>query len=228
MQKRVQLKMAQNNFSNNLESSGLSRNHEELSENIQFIEKLTRLRGAQPLYPSKVLGDSFKYSQQQLERKAPRHLPKDYNTSIEGKTKTQQGLVYYDKVEEIFKTPDLIVREDGMMNQQEPAIIFLNPDSKLFASFEKNPLYENYHFISSYEIDDNAVYEFLTTSNIGESPETRKAKIDQDQKLKAAQERVRENANSFYKTLPQDARIGNNQLGEAKAIKQKLQDTPCK
>lgn len=64
MQKRVQLKMAQNN----LESSGLSRNHEQLSENIQFIEKLTRLRRAQPLYPSQVLGDSYKYGGEQLER----------------------------------------------------------------------------------------------------------------------------------------------------------------
>lgn len=84
MQTRVQLKMAQNN----LQSSGLSCNHEQLSEKIQVIEKLTRLRRAQPLYSSEVLGDSFKYSQQQLERKAPRHLTNDYNISIEGKTKT--------------------------------------------------------------------------------------------------------------------------------------------
>lgn len=85
MQTRVQLKMAQKN----LQSSGLSCNHEQLSEKIQVIEKLTRLRRAQPLYSSEVLGDSFKYSQQQLERKAPRHLTNDYNISIEGKTKTQ-------------------------------------------------------------------------------------------------------------------------------------------
>ena len=39
MQKRVQLKMVKNNFSNNLESSGLNRNHEQLSKDIQSIEK---------------------------------------------------------------------------------------------------------------------------------------------------------------------------------------------
>jgi hypothetical protein len=222
MQTRVQLKMAQNN----LQSSGLSRNREQLSKNIQFIEKLTRLRRAQPLYSSEVLGDSFKYSQQQLERKAPRHLTNDYNISIEGKTKTQQGLVYFHEVEEMLKTPNLIVREDGTMNQQEPAIICFDPDSKLFASFENNPLYEDHHFISSYEIDDDAVKEFIMTGNIGENPETRKAKIDQDQKLKAAHERIRENANSFYQTLPQDARIGNKQLREAEALKQKLKEDP--
>jgi len=85
MQKRVQLKMAQNNFSNNLESSGLSRNHEELSENIQLIEKLTKLRRAEPLYPSQVLGDSYLYGGKQLERKAPSHLP-DFGISIVGKS----------------------------------------------------------------------------------------------------------------------------------------------
>ena len=37
MQKRVQLNMAKNNFSNNLESSGLSRNHEQLSKDHHFI-----------------------------------------------------------------------------------------------------------------------------------------------------------------------------------------------
>jgi hypothetical protein len=84
MQKRVQLKMAKNNFSNNLESSGLSRNHEQLSKNIQSIEKLTRLRRAQPLYSSQVLGDSFKYGGKQLERKAPRHL-EDFGISMRGK-----------------------------------------------------------------------------------------------------------------------------------------------
>ena len=222
MQTRVQLKMAQNN----LQSSGLSCNHEQLSEKIQVIEKLTRLRRAEPLYSSEVLGDSFKYSQQQLERKAPRHLTNDYNISIEGKTKTQQGLVYFHEVEEMLKTPNLIVREDGIMNQQEPAIICFDPDSKLFASFENNPLYEDHHFISSYEIDDDAVKEFIMTGNIGENPQMRKAKIDQDQKLKAAQERIRENANSFYQTLPQDARIGNKQLREAEALKQKLKKNP--
>jgi hypothetical protein len=46
MQKRVRLKMAKNSFSSNLESSGLSRNHKELSKDIQSTEKLTRHRRA--------------------------------------------------------------------------------------------------------------------------------------------------------------------------------------
>ena len=64
MQKRVELKMAQNNF---------------------FVEKLTKRRRAEPLYPSQVLGDSYQYGGKQLERKAPRHLP-DFGISIVGKS----------------------------------------------------------------------------------------------------------------------------------------------
>jgi len=76
MQKRVQLHMAkkENNFSNKLESFGLSRNHEKLSENTQFIEKITILLRAQPLYPSQVLGDSYQYGSKQLKKKAPHYL----------------------------------------------------------------------------------------------------------------------------------------------------------
>lgn len=86
MQKRVHLKMTQEKFSNNLDSSRLSGNHERLSENTRFVEKLTRLRRAQPLYPSQALGDFYKYGGEQLERKAPRHL-EDFGISTEGKTK---------------------------------------------------------------------------------------------------------------------------------------------
>ena len=75
----------ENNFSNKLDSSGLSQNHEELSEDIQIIEKLTCLRRAEPLYPSKVMGDSYQYEDGQMKRKAPRHL-KDFEISTEGKT----------------------------------------------------------------------------------------------------------------------------------------------
>jgi hypothetical protein len=60
----------ENSFSNELTPSGLSQNHEELSKNTQSIEKLTKLRRAQPLYPSQVLGDSYEYGGKQLERKS--------------------------------------------------------------------------------------------------------------------------------------------------------------
>lgn len=82
-------------ISNNLHSSGLSENHENLSENLKSIEKRTRLRRAQPLYPSQVLGDSHKYRVHQLVRKAPPHL-EDFGISTEGKTLEERAIEYYD------------------------------------------------------------------------------------------------------------------------------------
>lgn len=110
----------------------------------------------------------------------------DYNVSLEGKPKDEQGLAYFHEVEEFLKTPNLIVREDGTMNNQEPSILFLDKDSGLLASFEKNLFYDKYHFISSYEIDEDALKEFIRTGNIGASPAERQAEKDWLQRLQAA------------------------------------------
>ena len=60
-------------------------------------------------------------------------------------------------------------------------------------AFENNSLYEDHHFIVASQIDQIWLDKFNKTGNIGESSETKKAKIDEAQKLKAAQERIREN-----------------------------------
>jgi hypothetical protein len=208
MQKRFQLKMAQNNFSNNLESSGLSRNHEELSENIQFIEKLTRLRRAQSLYPSQVLGDSYKYGGKQLERKAPRHL-EDFGISTEVKTVEEMAIEYKDLLEILVSKPNLVIREDGTLNKQEPTINIGDPESLGIVSFENNPLYEDHHFISGYPISEEAFEAFKQTGNIGISQEERAQEINELQRTKAQAEREKTTARSFYSNLPEDARIGN-------------------
>ena len=85
MEKTRLNRVTEDNFSEGLTPSGLSRNHEELSENIQLIEKLTRLRRAEPLYSNEALGESFKYGQKQLERKAPSHLQKDFGFLVKEK-----------------------------------------------------------------------------------------------------------------------------------------------
>ena len=222
MQKRVQLKMAQNNFSNNLESSGLSRNHEELSENIQFIEKLTRLRRAQPLYPSQVLGDSYQYGGKQLERKAPRHLP-DFGISIVGKSIEELGVEYKDLVETILSKQGLVVRKDGTLNKQEPTINIGDPETRGIISFENNPLYEDHHFISGYPISEEAFEAFKETGNVGISPEERAQKINELQKTQAQAKKA---ARSFYSNLPEDARIGNQQLREVETLQEQLKQDP--
>jgi len=223
MQKRVQLKMAQNNFLNNLESSGLSRNHEQLSKEIQSTEKLTKLRRAQPLYPSQVLGDSFKYGGKQLERKATRHL-EDFGISTEGKTVEEMAIEYKDLLEIIVSKPNLVIREDGTLNKQEPTVNIGDPESRGIVSFENNPLYEDHHFISGYPISEEAFEVFKETGNIGLSPAERKSKIDTFQKKQA--EREKTTARSFYSNLPEDARIGNQQLREVETLQEQLKQDP--
>lgn len=225
MQKKVQLKMAQNNFLNNLQSSGLSRNHEQLSKDIQSTEKLTKLRRSQPLYPSQALGDSYKYSGKQLERKAPRHLP-DFGISIVGKSIEELGVEYKDLVETILSKPGLIVRKDGTLNKQEPTINIGDPKTRGIVSFENNPLYDKYHLISSYPVSPEAFDNFVETGNIGLSPAERKAAIDAYEKKQAQTERERTTAGSFYSSLPEDARIGNQQLREVEAIQERLKEDP--
>jgi hypothetical protein len=221
MQKRVQLKMAKNN----LESSGLSRNREQLSKNIQFIEKLTRLRRAQPLYPSQVLGDSYKYGGKQLERKAPRHL-EDFGICTEGKTIEEMAIEYKDLLENLVSKPNLVIREDGTLNKQEPTINIGDPESLGIVVFENNPLYEDHHFISGYPISEEAFETFEETGNIGSSPEERAQEINELQRTQAQAEREREAARSFYSSLPEEARIGNQQLREVEAIQERLREDP--
>ena len=225
MQKRVQLKMAQNNFSNNLESSGLSRNHEQLSKDIQSTEKLTKLRRSQPLYPSQALGDSYKYAGKQLERKAPRHL-QDFGISTEGKTVEEMAIEYKDLLETILAKPNLVICEEGTLNKQEPTINIGDPETRGIVSFENNSLYEDHHFISGYPISEEAFEVFKETGNIGLSPAERKSKIDTFQKKQAQAEREKTTAGSFYSSLPEDARIGNQQLREVEAIQKRLKEDP--
>lgn len=213
IQKRVQLKMA------NLESSGLSRNHEQLSKEIQSTEKLTKLRRAQPLYPSQVLGDSFKYGGKQLKRKARRHL-EDFGISTEGKTVEEMAIEYKNLLEIIVSKPNLVIREDGTLNKQKPTVNIGDPESREIISFENNPLYEDHHFITGYPISEEAFEVFKETANIGLSPAERKSKIDTFQKKQA--EREKTTARSFYINLPEDARMGISNCVKLKLVKSSL------
>jgi len=217
--------MAQNNFSNNLESSGLSRNHEQLSKDIQSTEKLTKLRRSQLLYPSHVLGDSYKYGDKQLERKVPRHL-QDFGISIDGKTVEEMAIEYKDLLETILAKPNLVICEEGTLNKQEPTINMGDPETRGIVSFENNPLYEDHHFISGYPISEEAFEVFKETGNIGLSPVERKAKIDTFQRKQAQAEREKTTAGSFYTSLPEDTPIGNQQLREVEAIQERLKEDP--
>ena len=215
----------ENSFSHGLTASGISTNHALLGEEIQNIELKTRLRRAQPLYPSEVLGDSYQYGGKQLERKAPRHLP-DFGISTEGKSLEEMASEYKNLVETILGKQDLVTREDGTLNKQEPTINIGDPETFGIVVFEKNPLYDDHHFITSYPVSPEAFEDFEKTGEIGLSPEEKKAKIDAFQKKQAQAEREKKNARSFYSSLPEDARISNQQLREVEDLKTELEADP--
>ncbi|MFT4851083.1 MAG: hypothetical protein ACI83B_003647 [Sediminicola sp.] len=53
-----------------------------------------------------------------------------------------------------------------------------------------------------------------------------KAKIGQDQRLKAIQKRIQVNDQLFYQTLPENVRIDNKQLREVERLQEQLQADP--
>jgi hypothetical protein len=164
-------------LSNGLTPLGLSKNHEELSENIQFIEIKTRLRRAQPLYPSEVFGDSY-----------------------EGKSLEEMAIEYKDLVETILGKSDLVMRKDGTLNKQEPTINMEDPEILRIVTFENNPLYDKHRFITSYPISEEAFETYEKTGNIGRSPSERAQEIDELQRTQALLEREASNARSFLKS----------------------------
>jgi hypothetical protein len=72
-----------------------------------------------------------------LERKAPRHL-EDFGICTEGKTREEMALEYKDLLENLFSKPNLVIREDGTLNQQEPTINIGDPESLGIPSFSNN------------------------------------------------------------------------------------------
>ena len=149
---KLHMEAPKDNFGNKnkLEPSGLSVNHHELSETLQYIEKQTRLRRVEPLYSSDVLGKSFKYSLEQLKRKAERHLGKDYNIILTGKPIVEQGKIFFNFFENFvatIKKSNLVVHKNGTMNEQEPAFIIGDKESLKIVAFEQNPLYDHIYVL---------------------------------------------------------------------------------
>lgn len=198
-------------------------NHESFSNSIKEIEIKTQLRRVSLLYTSEVLGDSYEYASNQLERKAPRHL-KDFGISTEGKSLEEMAIEYKDLVETIFAKPDLVVRKDGTLNKQEPTINMGDPETLGIVAFENNPLYDKKRFITSYTISEKAFERFEKTGCIGMILLKRAAGINELQRLQMQAQRKWYNASSLHKSLPEDARIGNQQLREDEALNQKLME----
>jgi hypothetical protein len=150
----------------------------------------------------------------------------NFNKIINNKSFEEMAMEYKDLLESILAKPNLITRKDDRLCKQEPTINIGDPESLGIVAFENNPLYEDHHFISGYRISKEAFKVFEESGEIGMSPEERKAAIDEYQKKQAQAEREKTTARSFYSSLPEDARIGNQQLREVETIQERLRDDP--
>lgn len=125
-----------------------------------------------------------------------------------------------------MRKPNLVIRMDGTFSKQEPSVNIGDPETFAIVGFEKNPLYDKYHFISSYPLTEDKFKEFVITGNIGEGHEEKKAKAASMAKIKAQLEIARAKENLFYNSLPLDARIRNKDLRDAEALQQKVKADP--
>ena len=123
-----------------------------------------------------------------MERKASCHLA-DFGISTQAKTIEEMAIEYKDLLENLLSKPNLVIREDGILNKREPTIDIGDPELLGIISFKNNPLYEDYHFINGYFISKKAFETFKETSEIGLSPEEKKTKIEAYQKKQAQAER---------------------------------------
>ena len=96
---------------------------------------------------------------------------------------------YKEFVESLLSKSNVVIRENGKLNKQEPTINIGDTESLGIVSFERSPLYDKYHFISSYPISAESFKIFEKTGNIGNSPEERQKEADEYQKLMAQRAR---------------------------------------
>jgi len=133
---------------------------------------------------------------------------------------------YKDLVKILLSKSNLVIREDGTLNKQKPTINIGDPESLEIVSFENNPLYEDHNFITSYHISKEEFETFEETGNIGSSPKEKAQEMNELQITRAQAERERTTACSFYSSLPEDARIENQQLREVETIQELLKEDP--
>lgn len=108
------------------------------------------------------------------------------------------------------------------MNKQESTSIYIDANSRQMVVFENNLLTNTHLFISTYPISEKAFAEFIATGTIGLSLQERKLMLDDMQKMKAERTLAKENVKSFYRNLPNDAKISKKQLNEAKMLQEQL------
>ena len=214
---------------NNLDPSGLSKNHNQLSSADKLREQLTAKRRAEKLQSSQVLGDRFKYGDQQLDLKSGQrdHLPE----SMGNHTKAEKRNALFQQSEDTLASAlgprsRGIVHARGCRNEMEPAFNVGNPDTLIITSFEAHPFYDNYHFITSHPVSEAAFERFAQTGNIGLSKAEKAEQKLRLEQIKSTVAQNQANKKLFYDSLPKDALMGNAQLREVDTLKQQLNQNP--
>lgn len=136
------------------------------------------------------------------------------------------SIEYKEFMKSLLSKSNLVVHTNGTLNKQEPTINIWDPDTFGIIAFKNKELYDKHRFITSYPISEEAFKTFENTGNIGNSPAERAQERNELQRIQAQLEREASNARSFYTSLPENARMGNQQLHEVEAFKSDLERNP--
>ena len=142
--------------SDGLEESGLSKNHNEFSEEIQQIEKRTSERRAHPIRQSKTDPKKY-YAENQGVKKGKKHLP-DFEINLETMSDNEIAKKVYEISENVLQD----LKTDtyfGTLNLAEDVVIELNQLSRTLAIYEDHPIYsgEYQHHITTYKATQKAI-----------------------------------------------------------------------
>jgi hypothetical protein len=134
------------------------------------------------------------------------------------------GIEYKCYVEEILHRSNSITRKDGRLNKQELTTNIGDRKLREIVIFGNNPLYDKYHFISSYIISLETSEDFVITSGLGLSSRKKLKNINKWQRVKAQEQKKQDNERLFYKEVLNETRLGNKQLREVEIINQQLKE----
>jgi len=133
------------------------------------------VRRSEPLFSSDKLGPSFKYSENQLKAKS-KNL-KDFNITYDRSSpeevKQEMAKIYMNEIENLLKKDNLIIHENGTLNQKDRAFIAGDPDSRIAVAFEDHPAYGDKFFVSSYGLTNEEFNTYNDTGNVGLSAQER-------------------------------------------------------
>ena len=109
----------------------------------------------------------------------------EFGINVEGKSIVKRIDEYRKQIENVLQKSNIYIAYNGTLSNTEPTINVDDPETRIIIAFEANPMYENFHFISSYKLSQEAFDEFVKTDNIDLSRE-QKLQLANTEKYKKA------------------------------------------